>query len=114
MQRFLHGWITEVGPLLHEVNAQQHLNRKRWPPFTPFGCIWRNQVHQLLPWQDLLHLLQECAFASFLVERFRPRSNCCMGRDAAAPRTHVQAHALETYADGMGASLLPLLAQRPG
>ncbi|MEN5423271.1 type I secretion C-terminal target domain-containing protein, partial [Comamonas aquatica] len=35
----------------------------------------------------------------FLVERFRPRSNCCIGRDAAAPGTHVQAHALGIYAE---------------
>ena len=35
----------------------------------------------------------------FLVERFRPRSNCCIGRDAAAHGTHVQAHALGTYAE---------------
>ena len=90
MQRFFHGWITEVEPLLHEVNAQQHLYGKRWPPCTPFRCIGCNQIPQLLQRHDLLHLLQECAVACFFSGKVQTEikslhgSGCCRTRHACA------------------------------
>lgn len=99
MQRFFHGRIAEGEPLLHEVNAQQHLHRKWRPSFATFRCIWRNQVHQLLPWNDLLHLLQEFAFTCFFGGKVQAKIKLLHDRDAAVPGTHVQAHACGIYAE---------------
>ena len=50
---------------VYRILCKWPLHRKWRPSFATFRCIWRNQVHQLLPWNDLLHLLQEFAFTCF-------------------------------------------------
>jgi hypothetical protein len=60
-QCVLHRWITEVIPLLHQVNPQHGLQRVgRAAAFgTSLGVVGLNQIDQRLPGNNGLHLAQE-------------------------------------------------------
>jgi len=66
VQSLFHGGIAERELLQHEVNAQQHLNGRRWPTPVPFRDVRCNQRHQVFPQYSLLHLLEKFALAGFL------------------------------------------------
>ncbi len=67
MQRFFHGGVAELEPLLHEVDAQQRLYRKGLlaPPST-LGSVGLYQRYQFGPGNHQLHGVQEFALAGVL------------------------------------------------
>ena len=77
-----------LGVSLHVANAQQQ-------------ATWTVQHHGAINAPQSFHgttcctCLRNSHLRVFWVERFRPRSDCCMGRDAAAPGTHKR----EIYAE---------------
>jgi hypothetical protein len=82
-----------------EVPKQRHLGRKRRAALAIFWRIRGDHGDQVLPGDDLLHLLKEFTLAALLGGEIQAEVECCIGRDAAAPGTHVQAHALVIYAE---------------
>lgn len=64
MQRFFHGRIAELEPLLHEVDAQQCLHCKGLlTPPAALGCVGLYQRYQFSPGNDQFHRIQEFALA---------------------------------------------------
>lgn len=73
--------------------------RERWI-IKGHGHIRASGLAGLFPrCADVVTSRRDSLLRTFLVERFRLRSDCCMGRDAAASHTHVQAHACGSYAE---------------
>ena len=62
-QGFLHPQIRPLEPLLQEVQAQHRLQLKGRTPVPALGVVRGNQLHQVLPGHDLLHLFEEGLFA---------------------------------------------------
>ena len=48
------------------MNAQHGLKAKEWSACAPFGVVRCDQLDQLSPGHDLVHLLEKLAFANFL------------------------------------------------
>jgi hypothetical protein len=65
VQRFFHGGIRALGPLLQEVDAQHGLDgKRRTTPFGPgFGRMRGNQRNPLCPGHHPLHLVKKLALA---------------------------------------------------
>ena len=63
VERFFHGRVRQIEPLLQEVNTQHRFHRKRRP--ASLGCrrVRCNQCHQLGPRHDQFHLVEELALA---------------------------------------------------
>lgn len=67
MQGFFHGWVAELEPLLHEMDAQQGLHRKRLlAPAPTFGCVGLYQRDQLSPGHHQFHGIKEFTLARAL------------------------------------------------
>lgn len=66
VQRLFHRRIREREPLLHEVNAQHRLYRKRRATLLTFGDIRHDQLDQRRPRNHALHLREELSLARAL------------------------------------------------
>ena len=65
VQRFFHGWVRQVEPLLKEVGAQHGSHSKRRSPAlgATRQCVRGNQRHQLGPRHRQFHHVQELTLA---------------------------------------------------
>ena len=67
MQRFFHGGIAELEPLLHKVDAQQGLHCKGLlTPASGFGRVRLYERDQFSPGHHQFHGVQELALAGAL------------------------------------------------
>ena len=75
---FFHGWIAEVEPLLHDVDAQHGFNVERRAVSVAFGIVQRDQGHQLGPRQNAPHLSRATGRCVGFFNWARPRLVCFM------------------------------------
>ena len=95
---FLHAGVRQGEPLLHEVNAQHGLQRKRWPASLAFRVIRGDEFNQRGPRNDLFHLLQEHLLACFFGVQVEVQAGLFHGLNFLR-RVLRQAHRTGSYAE---------------
>ena len=74
-QGFLHPQVRQLEPLLQEVQAQHGLQLKGRAPVPALGVVRGDQLHQLLPGHDLLHLFEEDLLAGLARAQVQGEAN---------------------------------------
>ena len=71
MQGLFHGRVTQSKPLLHEMNAQHGGQGERRSACLTHRNMRLNQIGQISPWHNQVHLLQKLTLSSTLGDQFK-------------------------------------------
>jgi hypothetical protein len=99
VQRFFHRRVAQREPLLHEVDAQHRLQRKRRAARLALGRVRLDQSLKLGPRHHALHLRQELALARSLRAQVQTQVGLLHGSARHASIRSAQAELLGGYAD---------------
>lgn len=93
----VHRRVAQGDPLLHEVNAEQGLQEKRWATFVAHRRMRRNQRHQCRPGHQTVHCVEQNAHALWLYRQVQSKVGLLHG---SAPGYHfrpLQPHSEGTF-----------------